>query len=276
MYNKSDNLLAILGPTNTGKTHFAFEKLFTYSSGIFGFPLRLLARENYDKAVKKIGINNVALIDGEPKLLNLKSILSVFFNHRKEVVSRRTFFDLRKAKERGHILEGLTIALANIDEMIELIKKSKEGSEAKKKLLSKKWKPGKIIAMLEKAGPDACKIDVTDTSVGLIGKTYQLSEQQAQAILDMRLQRLTGLEQDKLIKEYEEIIEHIAYLLEILGDSDRLIEVVKDELKEVQEKYKDDRRTEIQDSAADLTEADLITPERFLSCIDLPFINKCC
>ena len=115
--------------------------------------------------------------------------------------------------------------------------------------------------MLEKAGPDACKIDVTDTSVGLIGKTYQLSEQQAQAILDMRLQRLTGLEQDKLIKEYEEIIEHITYLLEILGDSDRLIEVVKDELKEVQEKYKDDRRTEIQDSAADLTEADLITPE---------------
>ena len=106
------------------------------------------------------GINNVALIDGEPKLLNLKSILSVFFNHRKEVVSRRTFFDLRKAKERGHILEGLTIALANIDEMIDLIKKSKEGSEAKKKLLAKKWKPGKIIAMLEKAGPDACKIDV--------------------------------------------------------------------------------------------------------------------
>ena len=207
------------------------------------------------------GINNVALIEGEPKLLNLKSILSVFFNHRKEVVSRRTFFDLRKAKERGHILEGLTIALANIDEMIDLIKKSKEGSEAKKKLLAKKWKPGKIIAMLEKAGPDACKIDVTDKSVGLIGKTYQLSEQQAQAILDMRLQRLTGLEQDKLIKEYEEIIDHITYLLEILGDSDRLIEVVKEELKEVQEKYKDDRRTEIQDSAADLTEADLITPE---------------
>ena len=207
------------------------------------------------------GINNVALIDGEPKLLNLKSILSVFFNHRKEVVSRRTFFDLRKAKERGHILEGLTIALANIDEMIDLIKKSKEGSEAKKKLLAKKWKPGKIISMLEKAGPDACKIDITDKSVGLIGKTYQLSEQQAQAILDMRLQRLTGLEQDKLIKEYEEIIDHITYLLEILGDSDRLIAVVKEELKEVQEKYKDDRRTEIQDSAADLTEADLITPE---------------
>ena len=145
--------------------------------------------------------------------------------------------------------------------MIDLIKKSKEGSEAKKKLLAKKWKPGKIIAMLEKAGPDACKIDVNDKSVGLIGKTYQLSEQQAQAILDMRLQRLTGLEQDKLIKEYEEIIDHITYLLEILGDSDRLIEVVKEELKEVQEKYKDDRRTEIQDSAADLTEADLITPE---------------
>ena len=145
--------------------------------------------------------------------------------------------------------------------MIELIKKSKEGSEARKKLLSKKWKPGKIIAMLEKAGPDACKIDVTDKTVGLIGKTYQLSEQQAQAILDMRLQRLTGLEQDKLIKEYEEIIDHISYLLDILGDSERLVEVVKEELLEVQEKYQDDRRTQIQESAADLTEADLITPE---------------
>jgi len=207
------------------------------------------------------GINNVALVDGEPKLLNLKSMLSVFFNHRKEVVSRRTFYDLRKAKERGHVLEGLTIALANIDAMIDLIKKSKEGSEAKQKLLSKKWKPGKVISMLKKAGPDACKLEGSDSSLGLVGKTYQLSEVQAQAILDMRLQRLTGLEQDRLISEYEEIIEQISYLIGILNDSEKLVEVVTDELKEIQEKYKDDRRTEIQESSADLSAEDLITPE---------------
>ena len=207
------------------------------------------------------GINNVALVDGEPKLLNLKSMLSVFFNHRKEVVSRRTFYDLRKAKERGHVLEGLTIALANIDAMIDLIKKSKEGSEAKQKLLSKKWKPGKVISMLKKAGSDACKLEGSDSLLGLVGKTYQLSEVQAQAILDMRLQRLTGLEQDRLISEYEEIIEQISYLIGILNDSEKLIEVVTDELKEIQEKYKDDRRTEIQESSADLSAEDLITPE---------------
>jgi len=207
------------------------------------------------------GINNVALVEGEPKTINLKTMLSVFFNHRKEVVSRRTFFELRKAKERGHILEGLTIALSNIDEMIEMIKESKDGSEAKAKLLGKKWKPGNITAMLKKAGPDACRPEGADDSIGLKGKTYQLSEVQAQAILDMRLQRLTGLEQDRLIQEYEEIVDHIAYLLGILTDSEKLVEVVKDELKEIQEKYTDDRRTEIQESMADLSVEDLIAPE---------------
>jgi len=207
------------------------------------------------------GINNVALVEGEPKTINLKTMLSVFFNHRKEVVSRRTFFELRKAKERGHILEGLTIALSNIDAMIEMIKKSKDGSEAKAKLLGKKWKPGNITSMLKKAGPDACRPEGADDSIGLKGKTYQLSEVQAQAILDMRLQRLTGLEQDRLIQEYEEIIDHIAYLLGILTDSEKLVEVVKDELKEIQEKYTDDRRTEIQESMADLSVEDLIAPE---------------
>jgi len=207
------------------------------------------------------GINNVALVDGEPKTLNLKTMLSVFFNHRKEVVSRRTFFELKKAKERGHILEGLTIALSNIDAMIEMIKKSKDGAEARSKLLGKKWNPGNITAMLKKAGPDACKPDGMDDSIGLKGKTYQLSEIQAQAILDMRLQRLTGLEQDRLIQEYEEIIDHIAYLLGILTDPKKLIGVVKDELLEIQEKYTDDRRTEIQESMADLSIEDLIAPE---------------
>jgi DNA gyrase subunit A len=207
------------------------------------------------------GINNVALLEGAPQTLNLKDMLSVFFDHRKEVVSRRTFYELRKAKERGHILEGLTIALANIDAMIELIKKSKDGSEAKMKLLSKKWKPGNVIDMLKKAGPDACKPDDAEQGVGLIGKSYQLSEIQAQAILDMRLQRLTGLEQDRLIKEYGEIVDHIAYLIGILTNQDKLVEVVTDELKEVQEKYHDERRTEIQDSVADLSVEDLIAPE---------------
>ena len=207
------------------------------------------------------GINNVALVDGEPKTLNLKTMLSVFFNHRKEVVSRRTFFELKKAKERGHILEGLTIALSNIDAMIEMIKKSKDGAEARSKLLGKKWNPGNITAMLKKAGPDACKPDGMDDSIGLKGKTYQLSEIQAQAILDMRLQRLRGLEQDRLIQEYEEIIDHIAYLLGILTDPEKLVGVVKDELLEIQEKYADDRRTEIQESMADLSVEDLIAPE---------------
>ena len=207
------------------------------------------------------GINNVALVDGEPKTLNLKTMLSVFFNHRKEVVSRRTFFELKKAKERGHILEGLTIALSNIDAMIEMIKKSKDGAEARSKLLGKKWNPGNITAMLKKAGPDACKPEGMDDSIGLKGKTYQLTEIQAQAILDMRLQRLTGLEQDRLIQEYEEIIDHIAYLLGILTDPEKLVGVVKDELLEIQEKYADDRRTEIQESMADLSVEDLIAPE---------------
>ena len=207
------------------------------------------------------GINNVALVEGEPKTLNLKTMLSVFFNHRKEVVSRRTFFELKKAKERGHILEGLTIALSNIDAMIEMIKKSKDGAEARSKLLGKKWNPGNITAMLKKAGPDACKPEGMDDSIGLKGKTYQLSEIQAQAILDMRLQRLTGLEQDRLIQEYEEIIDHIAYLLGILTDPEKLVGVVKDELLEIQEKYADDRRTEIQESMADLSIEELIAPE---------------
>ena len=207
------------------------------------------------------GINNVALVDGKPILLNLKKMLGVFFNHRKEVVSRRTLFDLKKAKERGHILEGLTIALVNIDQMINLIKKSKDGSEAKTKLLNKKWKLGNVIKMLKKVGREACIPDDIGDEVGLVGKSYQLSDIQAQAILDMRLQRLTGLEQDKLVKEYEEIIEYITNLNMILSDPERLRTVVKEELIEIQDKYKDERRTLIQQSTGDLSTEDLITPE---------------
>ena len=207
------------------------------------------------------GINNVALVGTEPKLLNLKEILSVFFDFRKEVISKRTFYELKRAKERGHILEGLTIALSSIDQMISLIKKSKDGSEAKAKLLSKKWKAGKVAKMLKKAGTEACRPDNLDKKVGLRGKGYQLSENQAQAILDMRLQRLTGLEQDRLIKEYEEIVNFIASLLELLSDKSKLVKVVCDELKEIQTQYKDERKTEIQDSVGDFNTEDLITPE---------------
>ena len=207
------------------------------------------------------GINNVALVGTEPKLLNLKDILGIFFNFRKEVVSKRTIYELRRARERGHILEGLTIALSNIDPMIDLIKKSKDGNEAKAKLLKKKWKAGKVTKMLKKAGAEACRPEDLEKDVGLKGKSYQLSENQAQAILDMRLQRLTGLEQDRLIKEYEEIVDLITSLMEILSDNTRLIEVVCDELKEIQTQYKDERRTEIQDSIGDLNAEDLITPE---------------
>ena len=207
------------------------------------------------------GINNVALVGTEPKLLNLKDILGIFFNFRKEVVSKRTIYELRRARERGHILEGLTIALSNIDPMIDLIKKSKDGNEAKAKLLKKKWKAGKVTKMLKKAGAEACRPEDLDKNVGLKGKSYQLSENQAQAILDMRLQRLTGLEQDRLIKEYEEIVDLITSLMEILSDNTRLVEVVCDELKEIQTQYKDERRTEIQDSIGDLNAEDLITPE---------------
>ena len=207
------------------------------------------------------GINNVALVGTEPKLLNLKDILGIFFNFRKEVVSKRTIYELRRARERGHILEGLTIALSNIDPMIDLIKKSKDGNEAKAKLLKKKWKAGKVTKMLKKAGAEACRPEDLEKDVGLKGKSYQLSENQAQAILDMRLQRLTGLEQDRLIKEYEEIVDLITSLMEMLADNTRLVEVVCDELKEIQTKYKDERRTEIQDSIGDLSVEDLITPE---------------
>ena len=207
------------------------------------------------------GINNVALVGTEPKLLNLKEILSIFFNFRKEIVSKRTIFELKRARERGHILEGLTIALSNIDPMISLIKKSKDGNEAKAKLISKKWKAGSVTKMLKKAGTEACRPDHLDKKVGLIGKSYQLSEKQAQAILDMRLQRLTGLEQDKLIKEYEEIVDLITSLMAILSDKSKLIEIVCDELREIQTQYKDERKTEIQDAVGDLSEEDLITPE---------------
>ncbi|MFE8073191.1 DNA gyrase subunit A [Marinobacteraceae bacterium S3BR75-40.1] len=208
-----------------------------------------------------IGINMVALRDGEPQLLNLKEALDTFIRHRREVVTRRTIYELRKARERGHILEGLTVALANIDEVIELIKKSPTAAEAKEALINRGWQPGQVVDMLERAGQDACRPDDLPEGYGMVGGEYRLSPEQAQAILDLRLHRLTGLETEKLIKEYEEILVKIADLIQILSDPDRLLEVIREELEAIREEYGDDRRTEITSSRRDLTIADLIDEE---------------
>jgi len=176
------------------------------------------------------GINMVALVDGQPKILNLKEILEAFVRHRREVVTRRTVYLLRKARERGHLLEGLAIALANIDPVIELIKASPSSAEAKEKLIARSWRPGDVTGMLERAGDDACRPDELDPQFGLRDGLYYLSPAQAQAILELRLHRLTGLEHEKLLNEYEEKLREIAEYLEILSDADRLKAVIREEL----------------------------------------------
>ncbi|WP_111496622.1 DNA gyrase subunit A [Marinobacter bohaiensis] len=207
------------------------------------------------------GINMVALINGEPKILNLKQILEAFVRHRREVVTRRTIYELRKARERGHILEGLTVALANIDEVIELIKQSPSAAEAKEKLLAKGWQPGQVSDMLERAGQDACRPDDLPEIFGMRDGIYHLSPEQAQAILDLRLHRLTGLETEKLQNEYKEILDKIAELIHILSEPARLMEVIQEELEAIVSEFGDERRTEITSSRRDLTIADLIDEE---------------
>ncbi|MDF2181496.1 DNA gyrase subunit A [Neptuniibacter sp. CAU 1671] len=207
------------------------------------------------------GINMVALVDGQPQLLDLKSALECFIRHRREVVTRRTVYELRKARERGHILEGLAVALSNIDPVIELIKQSPSPAEAKERLIAAAWAPGDVIEMLERAGEDACRPEDLDDCFGLVDGQYRLSPVQAQAILDLRLHRLTGLEHEKLIAEYKDLLDKIAELLKILGSRERLMEVIREELEAVLEEYGDERRTEITASRQDLTIADLITEE---------------
>jgi DNA gyrase subunit A len=204
------------------------------------------------------GINMVALVDGRPQLLNIKQILECFVKHRREVVTRRTIFELRKARERGHILEGLAVSLANIDRVIELIRTSPTSAEAKEKIVGEAWQPGNVVAMLERAGADACRPDDLDAGYGFVDGAYHLSPDQAQAILDLRLHRLTGLEHDKLLGEYKSLIELIGELLDILSSPDRLMEVIREELEEVRDAFGDARRTEILTSRQDLTIADLI------------------
>ena len=207
------------------------------------------------------GINMVALVDGQPRLLNLKEVLESFLRHRREVISRRTTYLLRKARERGHVLEGLAVALANIDAVIELIKTSPSASEAKEKLVARAWNSASVLEMLGEAGPDACRPDGLDACYGLNGGDYMLSPDQAQAILDLRLHRLTGLEHEKLINDYKELLKQIADYLDILGHEPRLLSVVREELEAVSSEYGDDRRTEIIGSQQDLTVEDLISEE---------------
>jgi DNA gyrase subunit A len=207
------------------------------------------------------GINMVALLDGQPKLLNLKDILEAFIRHRREVVTRRTIFELRKARARAHILEGLTVALANIDEMIELIKTSASPAEARERMLARKWQPGMVGALLSAAGADASRPEDMDPRDGLKAEGYQLSDVQAQEILAMRLHRLTGLEQEKLSDEYRQILETIRGLIEILENPEVLLNVIREELEAIKAEFGDARRTEIQASQEDLNVLDLIAPE---------------
>jgi DNA gyrase subunit A len=207
------------------------------------------------------GINVVALVDGQPRTLGLKQILEYFIRHRREVVTRRTLFELKKARNRAHLLEGLGIALANIDEMIALIKRSPTPQDAKNALLNQTWSAGLVNTMLEQAGADASKPDDLPFGFGLTAAGYKLSEAQAQAILELRLHRLTALEQDKILGEFEELLKLIKELLDILASPERLMKVIRDEFLEVKTQFGDARRTEINASQEDLTMEDLITEE---------------
>ena len=207
------------------------------------------------------GINMVAIRDGRPYCMSLKEILDAFINHRREIVTRRTIYNLRKARDRAHILEGLAIALANIDEMIELIKTSANPAEAKQKLLGRGWELGMVAVLLEDADVDRTRPDELALEYGSHDGSYKLSEAQAQAILDLRLHRLTGLEQDKIVKEYKELLELIDGYLEILGSDIRLMEVIREELEEIKAQYADKRRTEILQDHLNLSAEDLITEE---------------
>jgi DNA gyrase subunit A len=207
------------------------------------------------------GINMVALRDGQPRLLTLREMLDAFIRHRREVVTRRTIFELRKARERGHVLEGQAVALANIDPVIAVIKASESPAAAKEALISKTWEPGDVTLMLSKAGDISTRPDDLVGDFGLTKKGYRLSPTQAQAILDLRLHRLTGLEREKIVNEYKEILDKIKYFMEILQNPDALIRVIRDELLEIRQNYADARRTEILADHSDLTNEDLIPEE---------------
>ena len=210
------------------------------------------------------GINNVALVKGEPKVLNLKEMLEAFLSHRREVVLRRTLFLLKRAQQRGHILEGQAVALANIDEVIQLIRESSSASEAREALTGRRWVATVLESLLEQVGFDACKPEGLSDQHGFHGGSYLLSEEQAQAILEIRLHRLTAMEQTKLIDDYKGILEEIRSLQEILGSESKLVAVIRGELEEIKSEFGDERRTEIIDSQEDLADEDLIVEEELV------------
>ena len=207
------------------------------------------------------GINCVALVQGQPKLLNLKEMLRAFLQHRQEVVTRRTLYLLRRARQRGHILEGQAVALANIDAVVELIKNSPSAAEARVALIERRWEASALFELLERVGSDACRPEDLSEDFGFVDGLYRLTEEQAQAILEIRLHRLTAMEQDKLMEDYQGVLDEIADLLDILGSHERLISVVRGELEEIRSTYGDKRRTDIVSSQLDLTDADLINEE---------------
>jgi DNA gyrase subunit A len=207
------------------------------------------------------GMNMVALLDGQPRLLNLKQMLEAFLRHRREVVTRRTVFELRKARERGHVLEGLAVALANVDEMIAIIKAAPTPPEAKKDLMAKTWNSPVVEEMLKRAAMEASRPEGLSVDFGMTPKGYRLSDVQAQEILQMRLQRLTGLEQDKIVNEYKEVMDVITDLLDILARSERVTEIIVQELSAIRQQFADKRRSEIVQNAQDLSLEDLITPQ---------------
>ncbi len=207
------------------------------------------------------GMNMVALIDGQPKLLNLKQILDAFLRHRREVTTRKTVFELRKARERGHMLEGLAVALANVDEMIKIIKAAPTPPDAKKELMARTWKSSVVEAMSNVAAMEFSRPEGLSKEFGLTESGYKLSDVQAQEILQLRLQRLTGLEQEKIVNEYKEIMNVITDLLDILATPARVTAIIVDELKAIKDQYGDKRRSEIVENALDLSTEDLITPE---------------
>ena len=210
---------------------------------------------------QSFGINFTVLVDGQPKEVDIKEILSAFVKHRKEIITKRTKFDLKKTKERGHIVEGLMVAIANIDEVIQIIKKSKDPKIAAEALCKKAWKAGPVEAILKKAGKDACKPSGISKDAGISGKKYKLSKEQAKAILELRLGRLTGLEQDNLSKEFDEIINKIIELQKILDDKDTLKTLMISELDEIKNNFGDERKTDINDTRRGITNEDLIPEE---------------
>ena len=207
------------------------------------------------------GINMVALLDGRPHCMSLLDILGAFINHRREIVTRRTIYLLRRARERAHILEGLAVALANIDEMISLIKAASNPAEAKEGLLTKTWDAGLVSTLLERAEASRSRPEDLGAEFGIFEGVYRLSETQAQAILDLRLHRLTGLEQDKIVNEYRQLLEQIDEHLFVLSSDVRLMEIIREELVAIKDQYSDARRTEIIQNQLDLSEQDLITEE---------------